>query len=123
MRSSTGCFTTECLGRVILIALAVLAATKVWWAPLVAAPVFWQVWDGVFGRGSRINDPGLKLAADALTHLIWLSYIGYTIAAMGRNIGHWYGWGLGVAVAIGVAQVLGLLWPHRWHLERVEGRV
>lgn len=119
--ANAGSFSTEFLGRVILIALTVLAATKVWWAPLIVAPVFWQVWDSIFCRGSRIYASGLRLVADGLTHLVWLSYIGYTIAVMGSNIGHWYGWCLGIVVAIGVAQLLGLLWPHRWHLERIEG--
>ena len=123
MKPSTQSFTIECVGRVILIAVTTVAATTVWWAPIIAAPVSWQVWDGVLGRRSRILSPGLKLVADGLTHLIWLSYIVYTITAMGMSIGHWYGWSLGVVVAIGVAQLLGLLWPRRWHLERIEGRL
>jgi len=49
--------------------------------------------------------------------------MGYAVVSMGRNIGHWYGWVLGFVVAIGIAQLLGLLWPHRWHLERIEGRL
>ena len=122
-RSSATSFATEFLGRVILVALAALTATEVWWGPLVVAPLFWQIWDAVFGQRSRISTGGLKLMADGLTYMIWLSYVGYAIVSMGRNIGYWYGWVLGVAVGIGVAQLLGLLWPHRWHLERIEGRL
>ena len=114
------CFMTECLGRVILIAIAVFAAVNVWWAPIVVAPVFWRLWDFFVGRRSRIHEVGLKLSADALTHVIWISYIWYTIAAMAE---HGHGWGFGLVIAIVVAQVFGLLWPHRWHLERIEGRL
>lgn len=121
MMSSAYYFTTECLGRVILIAILVAGARREWWEPLVAVPVCWQVWDGVFGRRSRIYAPGLKLVADGLTWLIWLWYIGYTIFSMGKNVGHWYGWVLGLVLAIVVAQLFGLLFPKRWHFEGVEG--
>ena len=123
MKISAGYFADELFGRVILIALSYVAATSVWWSPLVVVPIFWQVWDRIFGRAARIDSPGFKLIADGLTYLVWLSYMGYAIVSMGRNIGHWYGWTLGFVVGIGVAHLFGLLFPYRWHLEVMDRRM
>lgn len=111
----------ELVGRILLIVLTVLSISKRWWLPVVVAPVLWQFWDMTAGRGSRITHPISKLIGDGITWIVWLAYIAYTIVVFGTNIGHWYGWLGGVLVALVVAQVLGLLWPQRWHRERVEG--
>ena len=75
------------------------------------------------GRRSRIANPVAKLVADAITWILWLGYIGYSIVSFGLNLGHWYGWVIGVVVGLVVAQFLGFIWPHRWHLEKVEGNL
>ena len=113
-------FSKELTGRIILIVLAVGSSLARWWLPILVAPLFWQGWDIATRRGSRILDPVPKLIADSLTWILWLGYMIYSIVSFGLNIGHWYGWGIGIVVGLVVAQFLGLLWPHRWHLEKVE---
>jgi hypothetical protein len=116
-------FAKELIGRVILIALVLGSYLLKWWIPLIVGPLFWQIWNTVTGRRSRIPHPVLKLIADAITWILWLSYIVYSIVSFGLNIGHWYGWLIGVVVGFVVAQILGLLWPKRWHLEQVDGNL
>ncbi len=116
-------FIEELSGRALLIVFTVLSASKQWWMPLVVAPVLWQFWDLTAGRRSRIGQRLMKLIADGITWLVWLSYIIYSTVSFGLNLGHWYGWLIGIAIGLVVAQFLGLLWPHRWHLERVEGNL
>ncbi|HIJ73936.1 MAG TPA: hypothetical protein HPP83_07530 [Candidatus Hydrogenedentes bacterium] len=113
-------FIQELIGRILLIVFAVLSVDKRWWLPIVVAPLFWQLWDLTAGRRSRINHPIFKLIADGITWIVWLAYIAYSIFGFGLNIGHWYGWVLGVVIGLVVAQFLGLLWPYRWHLEGIE---
>ena len=121
--NSNQSFAKELTGRVILIALVIGSLFLKWWVPLIVAPLCWQVWDTVVGRRSRIVHPVLKLIADGITWALWLGYIVYSIVSFGRNVGHWYGWLIGVVVGFAVAQFLGFLWPHRWHLEAVEGNL
>ena len=113
-------FAKELTGRVILIALVVGSLLLKWWVPLIVAPLFWKVWDTVVGRRSRIIQPVLKLIADAITYALWLGYVVYSIMSFGLNVGHWYGWLIGVVVGFAVAQIFGFLWPNRWHLEAVD---
>ena len=121
--NSTKHFIEEMIGRILLISFCILSVSRRWWLPLIIAPVFWQLWDRTTARGPRILQSILKLIADGITHLLWLTYIGYSIVAFGLNIGHWYGWSLGVIVGLIVAHIFGLLWPHRWHLEVVDGNL
>lgn len=116
-------FIVEMIGRVLLVVFCVISGGQRWWLPIVVAPVFWQVWIITAGRRSTISQPALKLIADGITWAVWLGYIGYSIVSFGLSIGHWYGWLFGVLIALVVAQLLGLLWPDRWHLEAVEGRL
>jgi len=116
-------FSEEMVGRVLLVLFCVISAGQRWWLPIVIAPVFWQFWDITAGRRSRIYQPALKLIADGITWLVWLGYIGYSTVSFGLSVGHWYGWLLGVLVALIVAQLVGLLWPRRWHLEAMDGRL
>jgi hypothetical protein len=116
-------FAKELIGRVILIAFVVGSLLHKWWIPLIVGPLFWQVWDTATGHGSRILHPVLKLIADAITLILWLSYIMYSIVSFGLNLGHWYGWLFGVVVGFVVTMFLGLLWPHRWYLEKADGMV
>lgn len=121
MESSSRNFSLEVLGRILLVICAVTSARLMWWAPLVVAPLFWQVWDSALRRHSRIHMPTLKLIADGITYALYVSYVVYAIATAGKNIGHWYGWTLGAVTGIAVAHVFGLLFPFRWHIERIEG--
>lgn len=110
-------FTKELTGRAMLIVLVSFSIPVKWWIPIIVAPLFWQIWDTLIGRRSRIDNLTLKLIADMITWVIWLSYIAYSIISFGQNLEHWYGWLIGVLVGLVIAQFLGLLWPHRWHLE------
>jgi len=112
--------TKELIGRGLLIALSVGAFLVKWWIPLIIAPFFWQVWETVTGQWSRAQNPVLKLIADAVTWVLWIGYIVYSIVSFELTIGHWYGLVLGVVVGLVVAQFFHLLWPHRWHLERLQ---
>ena len=67
MESSTLGFALEIVGRVALIVVASVSAMFAWWLPLLLAPVFWQFWDGIVCRGSRIEAPFPKLIADVIT--------------------------------------------------------
>lgn len=116
-------FITEVLGRVLLYAQCTQNPDIAWWWPIVTIPISWQIWDGfLFSGFQRIGSRGLRLIADALSYLVYLWYIVFTIRAMGSNIGQWYGWILGVVVAVVVAQFFGLLWPSRWHREHLDSR-
>ncbi len=118
--NDTTVFIKEVVGRAILIAVSIITFSIKWWIPLILAPLFWQIWDTAFGRRSRILSTVIKLTADAITWILWLSYIVYAIISFGLNVGHWYGWLIGLIIGLVVAQFLGLIWPHRWHLERVD---
>lgn len=104
----------------MLIVLAVLSVGFRWWGPLILAPLFWQLWDTVFGRRGRIHTPILQLVGDLATYSVWVSYMAFAVFSIGRNVGHWYGWTIGAVVGVSVAQVFGLLFPFRWHLERAD---
>ena len=119
----SGSFLKEFVGRILLVALVVLGLSFAWWLPLIIAPIFWQAWDTPLGRRARITQPAAKVAADLVTHAIWLGYILYSIISFGFKVGHWYGWLAGAIIGLVVAQFMGLLWPHRWHLERVDGNI
>ena len=116
-------FSKELIGRIILINLAIFSFLGEWWLPLIVAPLFWQVWDIATGRQSRILDAVPKLIADGFTWILWICYIIYSVVSFGLNIGHWYGWAIGIVIGLVVGQFLGLLWPHRWHLERMDGNL
>jgi hypothetical protein len=119
--NSTLSFWKELAGRIILIVLAAYSYFITWWLPIIVAPFFWQLWDILTGRHSRITEPISKLLADLITHLLWAGYIIYSIVSFGYNIDQWYGWLFGIIVGLVIAQLLGLLWPHRWHLETMQG--
>ena len=114
-------FTMEIFGRLALILLCVVSFQISWWLPVVIAPIFHQVYDTKFCRRARIFNPILKLLADFLTYIVWIGYVVVTVYVFGQNIGHWYGWCIGIITGLVVAQILGLLFPRRWHLERIDG--
>lgn len=110
--------TMEIFGRLALILLCVVSFRFSWWLPVVIAPMFHQVYDTLFCRRARIFNPILKLLADIFTYFVWFGYIVFAVYVFGQNIGHWYGWCIGIITGFVVAQILGLLFPMRWHLER-----
>ncbi len=137
----------ELFGRSLMIAGSWIAYYWAWWAPLLAAPLIWQAFDifclladsrrGLKEIDKRLSGsktyqiarppfPGLsdgqRLLLDAITWGFYLTYIILAVYLCGINIGHWYGWIIGVAVAISVAQLLALLFPHRWHKETLIGK-
>ncbi len=120
-------FVLEIIGRIILSILAVYTFSLIWWLPLVIAPIFWQIWDKALalalGRISRIFRPLLKRIADGITLIFGLAYIVFSTVSFGMNMGHWYWWVIGAIIGIVVEQFLGLLWPIRWHFEKIEGNL
>jgi len=86
---------------------------------LFSAPLFWQVWNYSSRIGSLLTVQAdfLRLFADLISHAIYLAYLTYCIVGFGHHIGSWYGWVIGIAVGLVVVQILGLLWPRRWHIE------
>ena len=116
-------FVKEITGRLLLIGLSIASFFLFWWLPIIVAPLFWQIWDVRFHKGSRIYEIGLKLIADVFTYIVDIGYMASCIILFGTQLGHWYGWTIGVAIAVLVGWVIGLLLPYRWHLERIEGRL
>ncbi|MBW8003815.1 MAG: hypothetical protein FVQ80_17760 [Planctomycetes bacterium] len=89
-------FALELTGRFFLAIMVFFSAYYFnWWLPLIVAPIFWQIWDIVFGQRSRIWHPIKKLIADGITYIFELCYIIYSIISFGIQIGSWYGWVIG----------------------------
>jgi hypothetical protein len=118
----------ELFGRLILIVAIAVSFVIGWWCPLVVAPVLWQIWDRATRAATLSWNPeaqgmnrtladAMEMVADGITFLLWVAYVGYAIFSMGRHIGGWLGWVIGVLVGLGVAQLLGLFWPFRWALK------
>ena len=119
-------FLLELVGRFLLVLVIFLAFFPFrlpWWYLLVAPPIIWQVWDFVMfsgahaARRTRIRNRLLKIIADVLAWAFYTAYIAYSIVSIGLNIGHWYGWLIGIIVGFVVAHLFGLLWPQRWTWE------
>lgn len=116
-------FTYEVIGRLFLCAVVAIVYQSGWWYPLLAAPVFWQIWLIITGRVSRIDNPFYRLAADILSYCIWALYVAYSTYSFGLYIGRWYGFILGFVIGIVVCNVLGLLFPSRWTFEIIDDRM
>lgn len=122
----------ELIGRAILIGLSAATVRAGWWMPVVAAPLFWMIWDMIFSRRSqgRITSiytlistmAACRHIANILSWFIAIAYFCYTTVSFGLWIGEWYAWVLGAVIAYVVVGYMGLLWPYRWHLESDEGR-
>jgi hypothetical protein len=121
-KNDTYFFVTEMLGRIILVLTFFILKIN-WWLPLVLAPFFWQIWDIIFGQASRIYHPGLKFCADIATYIIGLGYIAISTYLFYRNIHQSYGWIIGLTIGFIVSYLLGLLFPHRWHLEKMDSNL
>lgn len=113
----------ELIGRVLMIAGTVYAFWISWWAPIVAAPIIWKIYNVGFCFTDRTKDQSQGLILDMVTHVIFFAYLILCVVQFGLNIDHWYGWVIGFVVWLIVAQILGLLWPRRWHYERMDGQL
>jgi len=110
-------FCLEVLGRVVLLGSVIVAFQINWWLPLIVAPFIWQIWDILLGTRSRIGNEIPVIIADIFTYMLCLTYIVYSSVGFGINVGNWYGWVIGIIVGALVGHFMGLLFPHRWHLE------
>lgn len=63
------------------------------------------------------------MLADFTTFGMYGGYVIYSVVVFGRHIGSWYGWAIGLVVGLVVVQILGLLWPARWHDEALQGKM
>jgi hypothetical protein len=110
----------EIIGRIIMLICTVLSFYISWWAPLVAAPLIWKIYNVSFCFTDRIYDRKTHLILDIVTHATYWAYLVLAITQFTLNGGRWY---LGLVVWFVVAQLFGLLWPRRWHYEKIEGHL
>jgi len=108
----------ELVGRILMVLGTVLAFRVSWWAPLVAAPLIFKIYNVTFCVRDRIYDLSQRLILDIITHTSYLGYLILAIVLFQHNMGKWY---LGLITWFVVAHLFGLLWPRRWHYERMEG--
>ena len=125
----------EFIARLLMILGTWFAFRYTWWAPLVAAPLIWQIlwlFHGQVIVPERLTDEivsslyfkfymSVRLFLDFLTHAIYITYWGLAIVLCWRHFGHWWGLVIGCVVGLLVVQIFGLLWPHRWHKEALIG--
>ena len=111
----------EIFGRLACLVLTILSYQLRWWAPLVVAPLFHQIYEWPFISMKVdwvIYNRGVKLIANILTWGFYFGYIGLAIFLFSVHFGHWYGWLVGVGAGIVVTRFLGFLFPVRWRHER-----
>lgn len=134
----------ELVGRLLMVVGCKEVYYWAWWGPLVAAPLIWQIFElfAFFFENRRMRKkmeeslsgktvwppamneigPVQRLILDFISWGIYLAYIGFSVYLCGRNIGSWYGWLIGLAIGLFVAQLLGWLFPYRWHKEVMMGK-
>jgi len=120
-------FIVELIGRIILIVVFWFTLRMGWWVPLVSTVLFWQIWNMISPRSGYYFDTTstdlFKMLADLTTFGIYAGYVVYSVIVFGRHIGAWYGLVIGLILSLVVVQILGLLWPTRWHDEAVQGKM
>jgi len=120
-------FMIEFVGRILLVGVFWFSLRFGWWVPMVSAVLFWQIWNMISPRSGYYFDTTstdlFKMIADFITFGIYAGYVVYSVIVFGRHIGSWYGWVIGLVLSLLIVQILGLLWPARWHDEGVQGRL
>lgn len=98
----------EIIGRLVMIIGAGASFIPAWWAPLIAAPLIWQIWRAVFLKSLPPKPPN---EPDYLTTTCEYAYLGFAVLIMADKIGSWYGGLIGAFIGFMVFQVMGLLKP------------
>jgi len=125
--------TLEIIARLLMILGTWFAFRLAWWAPLLAAPLIWQILKPLHSRTivlERLTDEivssrsfraymGVKLFLDYWTHVVYVVYWGLAVVLCWIHFGHWWGLAIGGVVGLLVVQIFGLLWPNRWRLEAI----
>lgn len=114
-------FFKEILGYWLLVYISGSAFQKVWWSSLIVAPIFFQAYDQLFCRDSRIYNNILRIIADYAGHFVKLGYIAFAIYGFQSRIGNWYACFIGLFIGLVVVIPLGLFNPMRWLNEKADG--
>ena len=113
----------EVFNRIMMVVLTLFAIKIDWKLALIAPPIAFKIFDSILSSHSRIDNNIIKLILDVLT---WISYVGYLIFAIlfaNSNIDAWYSWLVGIGMWLLFGQILGFLFPRRWHFENIEKRL
>jgi hypothetical protein len=82
-------FINEIIGRLLLIILSAIIFFKIWWLPLIIAPLSWQFWELTYKMQRRIYSKKLKIIADIISHIIWVGYILYSTICSYSGLSSW----------------------------------
>lgn len=110
----------ELISRIFMVGLTIIMLNYYWQLALIMPPISFTIINSILSRTDRVNNQIAKLLLDVLT---WISYIGYLIFAIilvNLNVDKWYSWIIGIIVWLIFGQLLGFLWPKRWHFEKIE---
>ncbi len=110
----------EIIGRILMVGFTIFMLNVNWKLALITPPIIFKIFDMAFCRTNNIYNRTSRLYLDILT---WASYIGYlvfSIILLNKNIANWYSWLIAIFIWLLFAQLLGFLWPMRWHNEKVD---
>lgn len=110
----------EIIGRTLMVVLTIFMLKVNWKLALITPPLIFYIFNAIFCRTDRIYNQTSRLILDILT---WISYVGYLVFSIilsNQNISSWYSWLVGILIWLLFAQLLGFLWPKRWHYEKIE---
>lgn len=113
----------EIFNRTMMVALTVFAIKIDWRLALIAPPILFKIFDSILSRHSRIYNNITKLILDILTWISFISYLVFAIILTNKNIDGWYSWIIGIGIWLLFGQILGFLFPSRWHFEKIENRL
>ena len=113
----------EILNRIIMIGLTLFAIKIDWKLALIAPPIAFKIFDSILSSHSRINNEIIKLFLDILTWISFGGYLVFVIIIANRNIDGWYSWLIGIGIWLLFGQIMGFLFPKRWHFEKIENRL
>jgi len=113
----------EIIGRILMVVGTIVSFKISLWAPIIAAPLIFRPYNSIFCFRDRIYNNSHRLILDMITHCCYIGYLFLCIVIFYQKIGRWYGGLIGFFVFLILAQILGLLWPRRWHYERIEGNI
>lgn len=113
----------EIIGRLSVIVITFIIFRFDWRLSLIAPPLLFKIYNITFCFRDRIYQRIWKLILDLITHLFHFGYLVYAIILCNQNIDGWYSWVIGIITWLILCQLLGFLWPRRWHYEKVEGHL
>ena len=113
----------EIFNRLVMICLTILAINIDWKLALITPPISFKILDFIFSSHTRIYNKIAKLFLDVFTWFCYLGYLIFSIILSNSNIEGWYSWLIGIGFWLIFGQILGFLFPRRWHFEKIENRL